>query len=247
MKVVIIDDEKNAVISIELALKEFCPEVEVVGTAISPLEGIRLIREKKPDLVFLDIQMPHMSGIELLETLNDVRNFRVIFVTAFNEYAVKAFRLSATDYLLKPLSIVDLIDAVKKCNSISATDDSLSSKTEKLKAALSGKIALPSSHGTEFILINDIIRAEADGSYTIFHCLNCKPKLVSGNLKEFQKALDNESFLRIHKSHLINLKHIKKYSPVKDGGFIEMCDGSIAEVARTHKNELSGIIGSYLK
>lgn len=247
MKAVIIDDEKNAVISIEIALKEYCGEVEVVGTATSAREGIALIREKNPDLVFLDIQMPHISGIELLEAFGGERNFEVIFVTAFNDFALKAFRLSATDYLLKPLNIAELVSAVKKLSLRRSSPGTVSEKVEKLRAALSGKLAVPATNGMEFITLTDIIRMQAEGSYTRIFCAGQKSFLVSRNLKEFQLSLEGESFFRTHKSHLINFLHIKKYAPTKDGGSIRMSDGSEVEVARTHKNELAEILNQFTR
>ncbi len=241
IKAIIIDDEKSAVISIELALKEYCPTVEVIGKAYSAKEGIKEIETKKPDLVFLDIQMPHTTGIELLEQI-DQRNFDVIFVTAYNEYAVKAFKLNAIDYLLKPISIPELIKAVHKVSDTKGNQFTSTDKLDKLKASLSGKVGLPFSSGTEFIKISDIIRVEADGSYCKIITTDGKERLVSRNLKEIQTSLENESFYRTHKSHLINLEHIKKYSPLKDGGTIEMADGAKIEIARTNKAEFSALL-----
>ena len=246
IKAVIIDDEKSAVISIELALKEYCPTVEVVGKSFSAKDGIKEIETKKPDLVFLDIQMPHMTGIELLEQI-DQRNFDVIFVTAFNEYAVKAFKLNAIDYLLKPISIPELIKAVNKVGGNKDNQSTANDKLDRLKAALSGKVGLPFSSGTEFIKISDIIRIEADGSYCKVITMDGKTRLISRNLKEMQTSLEEESFYRSHKSHLINLEHINKYSPLKDGGLIEMADGAKIEIARGNKAEFSALLKNLYK
>ncbi|MES2593130.1 MAG: LytTR family DNA-binding domain-containing protein [Bacteroidota bacterium] len=245
IKAVIIDDEKSAVISIELALKEYCPSVEVVGKSFNAKDGIKEIETQKPDLVFLDIQMPHTSGMEMLEQIVH-RNFEVIFVTAFNEYAVKAFKLNAIDYLLKPISIPELIRAVNKVSSKSnllTTNE----KLEKLKAALSGKVGLPFSSGTEFIKTADIIRIEADGSYCKVITIDGKTRLISRNLKEMQTSLEDGSFYRTHKSHLINLEHIKKYSPLKDGGLVEMQDGANIEISRGSKAEFSALLKNLYK
>ncbi|HYG51888.1 MAG TPA: LytTR family DNA-binding domain-containing protein [Flavobacteriales bacterium] len=247
MKAVVIDDEKNAVISIEIALKDFCPEVEVVGTAVSAKAGIEEIRNKKPDLVFLDIQMPHMTGIEMLEVLGNERDFDVIFITAYNDYAIKAFRLSATDYLLKPLNITDLVASVKRLLERKEKVQPMNQRIQRIKAALSGKLAVPGSNGTEFIALDDIIRLEAEGSYTKIFCSGKKQLLVSRNLKEFQTSLEGEPFFRTHKSHLINFRHIVRYSPVKDGGHIEMSDGSVVDVARTQKAELAQILQEFIR
>ncbi len=241
IKAIIIDDEKSAVTSIELALKEYCPTVELVGKAFNAKDGLKEIETKKPDLVFLDIQMPHTSGIELLEQIEQ-RSFDVIFVTAFNEFAVKAFKLNAIDYLLKPISIPELIKAVHKVTVSKSNQTGLADKMERLKASLSGKVGLPFSAGTEYLKLNEIIRIEADGSYCNVITTDGKKRLVSRSLKEMQTALEGESFFRTHKSHLINLEHIKKYSPLKDGGLVEMADGVSVEIARTSKAEFSALL-----
>jgi len=241
IKAIIIDDEKSAVISIELALKEYCPTVEVVGKSYNAKDAIKEIENQKPDLIFLDIQMPHISGIELLEQIEQ-RNFDVIFVTAFNEFAVKAFKLNAIDYLLKPISIPELIKAVNKVNGNKNNLLTINDKLNRLKAGLSGKVGLPFSSGTEFIKISEIIRIEADGSYCKVVTTDGKTRLISRNLKEMQTSLEDQSFYRTHKSHLINLEHIKKYSPLKDGGLIEMADGVNIEIARGNKSEFAALL-----
>lgn len=241
IRAIIIDDEKSAVTSIELSLKEYCLDVEIVGVAYKALEGIKEIELKKPDLVFLDIQMPHMTGIEMLEKIGN-RNFEVIFVTAFNDYAIKAFKLNAIDYLLKPISIPELIKAIHKVKEAKLNRVNMEDKLERIKAALSGKVGLPFSSGTEYIKISEIIRIEADGSYCKVITTDAKIRLISRNLKEMQHALDGESFYRTHKSHLINLEHIKKYSPLKDGGLCEMADGSQIEISRNSKAEFSTLL-----
>jgi two-component system LytT family response regulator len=247
MKAIIIDDEKDAVISMEIALREYCPEITVIGTAGSAKDGLAEIQSKQPDVVFLDIQMPHMSGIELLESFGNERNFEVVFVTAFNDFAVKAFRLSTTDYLLKPVNIVDLMSAVKRLASRQNATLSVSDRVKKLQAALSGKLAVATASGMEFIPLNEIIHLQAEGSYTRLFCTGRKSLLVSRNLKEFQTSLEGEPFFRTHKSHLINFEHIKKYSPTRDGGSVEMSDGAIVDVARAHKAELAGILDRFVR
>ena len=248
IKTIIIDDEKNAVKALEVALKEFCPQTEIVGMAYSALDGIKEIQMKNPDLVFVDIEMPNMTGLELIEQFEN-RKFDVIFVTAYNQYAVKAFKVCAADYLLKPINIMELINAVKR---IADRKEKSSEaipliQTEKLKIALSGKLSLPTANGSEYIVIKDIVRIEADGSYSKVYTIDKKMRLVSKNLKSFEDSLEGESFFRTHKSHLINIEHIIKYSPVKDGGFIEMADGSEILVARSVKNILAELINKYTR
>ncbi|PQJ12078.1 DNA-binding response regulator [Flavipsychrobacter stenotrophus] len=246
IKVVIIDDEKSAVTSIELSLKEYCHGVEVVGKAYTAADGISQIEAHKPDLVFLDIEMPHMTGIELLEHMGD-RSFEVIFVTAYNEYAVKAFKLNAIDYLLKPVSIPELIKAVNKVREKTHTEGSTDDKIKRLRETLSGKIGIPFSTGTEFVKITDIIRIEAEGSYSKVITNDGKTRLISRSLKEMQTALHDERFFRTHKSHLINIEYIKKYSPLKDGGDVEMADGAHIEIARACKQEFALLLNNIFR
>jgi two-component system, LytTR family, response regulator len=162
-------------------------------------------------------------------------------VTAFNQFAIKAFRLSATDYLLKPINILELKQSVKRLIKGNGTIPSLVARVKRIRSAFLGKIAIPTLNGNEFVELNDIIRIQADGSYSVVYFKERKQQLVSKNLKEFQKALEEESFLRVHKSHLVNLKYISEYTPLKNGGVLKMTDGSTVEIARTHKAALNSI------
>lgn len=247
IKAILIDDEPGALVSLELAIKDYCSGIEVIGKATSAKEGITEIQSKKPDVVFLDIQMPHMTGMELLESIGEKRDFDVVFVTAFDDFAIKAFRLSATDYLLKPLSIRDLQQAAKRLTERKGETITLEQRTQKLKAALEGKIAVPNASGNEFIDLNDIVRIQADGSYSHIYFVARKHMLVSKNLKEFEEALGGESFFRVHKSHLVNLKYVLEYLPVKDGGTLIMKDGVRVEISRTRKAELAYIFNNFTK
>lgn len=244
MRAIIIDDERNAITALEIAIKDYCPEIEIIGTAQSAIDGIKEIQLKQPELVFTDIEMPNMTGLELIESFSD-RNFEVIFVTAYNQYAIKAFKVNAIDYLLKPINIIELINSVKKIKAREGKKNISNSQVEKLKIALSGKLSIPISTGSEYLNIHEIIRIEADGSYVNIYSSDSKVRCVTKNLKSFEESLEDESFFRCHKSHLINLKHIAKYSPVKDGGYIEMTDKSIIPVSRDLKNELFQLIKKY--
>jgi two-component system, LytTR family, response regulator len=248
IKAIIIDDEKKAIIALEAAIKEYCTQVEIVGAAHTALEGIKEIQTKNPDLVFVDIEMPSMSGIELVEQFVN-RKFEVVFVTAYNQYAIKAFKVNATDYLLKPLNIMELINAVQKISDKKEKqpENPTPIPIEKLKIALSGKLALPTASGSEYVNINEIIRIEADGSYSKVFTIDGKMRLVTKNLKSFEDSLEGESFFRTHKSHMINIEHIKKYNPLKNGGLIEMADGNEILVARSVKNTLVELITKYTK
>lgn len=248
IKTILIDDESKAIKAMEIALKDYCPDVLVYGTASSAMDGIRLIQKENPDLVFLDIEMPGMSGLELMEHFPE-RPFEVIFVTAYNQYAVNAFRVSAADYLLKPVNVLHLIQAVKKVSTrISegkSTKDQIN--TEKLRNILAGKIGLPSLEGTEYVSISDIIRIEADGSYSKVFTTDKRLRLVSKNLGLFEESLEGESFFRVHKSHYINLSHMVRFSSQKDSGTVLMDDGSEIPVARSVKNDLAALIARNTK
>lgn len=245
IKTIIIDDEKNATKALEIAINEYCPQIEIIGIANSALDGIKEIQLKSPDLVFTDIEMPQMSGIELIEQFPN-RKFDVIFVTAYNQYAVKAFKVAAVDYLLKPINIMELVQAVNKLadkKPIDAEEHNYS--MARLKAALSGKLAIPASKGFEYLPLQEIIRIEADGSYSKIITIDNKTRMVSKNLKSFEEILIDDGFYRVHKSHLINLKYIKRFVPEKDGGFIEMTDNSVVLISREVKKDLSLTINKF--
>ena len=231
---VIIDDEPKNVRVLKNMLNEFCPEVSLLGEANDSNEGKELIQQKKPELVFLDIEMPYGNGFDLLNALMPI-DFEVIFVTAFDKYMLKALKYSALDYLLKPVNIAELKAAVKhaetriKKNSINQQLTVLLENFKKHEPGLK-KIAIPTADGFDFILIEDIVRCEAQGPYTRIFTKDSKKILVSKPLKEYESLLPDNIFLRIHNSHLVNLNFIKKYNRGR-GGYIEMDDGTTLEVA----------------
>jgi two-component system LytT family response regulator len=241
IRVVIIDDERNAINSIELIINEYCTNAEVVGTASSAADGRNIILSQQPDLVFLDIEMPRGNGFDLLEMLPE-RNFEIIFITAYNNFAIKAFKYSAIDYILKPIDIEEFIEAVDKAEkrinekkqpaprSMSKYDVLL----DNIRSSKPTKIMVPTSEGQIYIDIKEISRIEAEGSYSMLYLTNDSKILVSKNLKEFETMLGDSDFFRPHNSHLINLEHVKKYV-VKDGGYIEMTDGTIVPISRRRK------------
>ncbi|MBN2668489.1 MAG: response regulator transcription factor [Bacteroidales bacterium] len=241
IRVVIVDDEQDAINSIELIINEYCSNAEVVGTASSAAEGRQVILSQQPDLVFLDIEMPRGNGFDLLEMLPE-RNFEVIFITAYNNFAIKAFKYSAIDYILKPIDIEEFIEAVDKAESRVNSQKKTESKSmnkydvllENLKTSKPTKIMVPTSEGQIYIEITEISRVEAEGSYSMIFLAKDQKILVSKNLKEFENMLLDNDFFRPHNSHLINLEHVKKYV-VKDGGYIEMTDGTIVPISRRRK------------
>ncbi len=243
IKAILIDDERNGREILLALLEKFCQEVEVVATADSAEVGLELIQVVQPQLVFLDINMPGMTGFEMLERLPQI-NFELIFVTAHDTYALKAFKFSAIDYVLKPIDLEDLQKAVKKA-------------TEKLGVQTSGgaikykelfhnirniqnpfdKIGLATRDGLIFVKISDIIRLESDVNYTWFILSGGEKILASKTLKEFEEMLEDYNFYRIHKSHLINLSHLQRY--IKgEGGSVVMSDNSEVDVSRRNKEGL---------
>ncbi len=237
---IIIDDEADSRENLCSLLKAHCPQVEILKTCHSPKEGLKILEESQPSLVFLDIEMPGMTGFELLEKLNPVP-FEVIFTTAFNQYAIRAIKLSALDYLLKPIIAEDLKNAVSKFERRKTGNEHL----EQMRLLLSNlrhpknevhKIAIPSFDGMIFINITDIIRLEAEGSYTRFHTRQGQ-YLVSRTMKEYEDLLSENDFFRVHHGHMINLNQVNRY--VKgDGGYIILHDGTNVPVSARRKTEV---------
>jgi len=219
---------------------KFCPQVNLIGEATNGKTGQELIRQKKPELVFLDIEMPYGNGFDLLNALMPIE-FEVIFVTAFDKYVLQALKYSALDYLLKPINIDELRSAVQNAvlrirrNSVNQQLNNLLDNFKKQESGLK-KIAIPTADGFDFILIDNIIRCEALGAYTKIHINNSKKIVVSMSLKDYEAILPEDIFFRIHNSHLINLNYVKKYNRGR-GGFIELDDGSVIEVATRRKDE----------
>lgn len=237
LKTVIIDDEPDAVNFIHSIINEYCPALEVIGKAYDAVEGTVVIREKLPDLVLLDVEMPHGSGFDLLAGFPD-KTFDVIFITAFNHYAIKAIKFSAVDYILKPININEFLVAIEKVaekRAYSAVPNrNFETLLENLNSASPIKLAIPTSDGMEYLNTKEIIRIEADRSYSWFHLTGKRKILVSRNLKEYQDLLNDRNFFRSHNSHLVNLEHVKKYIRT-DGGSIEMADGSLVPISRTRR------------
>src|SRR5882724_5652311 len=215
LRSVIIDDEPKNVRILRNMLEEFCPLVNIAAEAGDANKGIEAILQAKPDLVFLDIEMPYGSAFDMLDKLYPV-NFEIIFVTAFNSYMLKAFRYSALDYLLKPVSIEELKLAVNKAASkvnIKTLNLQLHNLLENLRKSqtIPAKLAIPSQDGLEFLPVEDILRCEAQGGYTFFYTRSGDKVISVRNIKEYEELLPDSIFFRIHNSHLINLNFVKKY------------------------------------
>ena len=245
IKALIIDDEQNCIESLAFDLKKNCPDVEIVETCISPKQGLLSIKKYKPELVFLDVQMPWMNGFEMLELLDEI-DFAIIFTTAYDQFAAKAFRISAIDYLLKPVDANDLKEAVKKAadkiqqQTGAANINNLLNNFKKPEA--SQRIAFPGREGYEFVEATKIVYAKAEGSYThVF--LNDKRKLiVSKTLSDIEEMLPVESFQRIHHSTLVNLSHVTHLFKT-DGGYVVLDSGEKLAVSKSKKENLMERLG----
>ena len=242
---IIIDDEQKGRIALRQKLHDYCEDVNIIGEAENGLDGIKLIEKYKPDIVFLDIEMPRMDGFEMLHQL-PVKNFHLIFTTAYDQYAIKAIKYAAFDYLLKPIDIDELKSAISKIYNHRPVHTE--KKLEVLEQNISGKnafnkIAVSTLDGLLFFNINDIVHLEASSNYTTIY-FNNQPKLVaSKTLKDFEELLPADIFFRSHHSHIINLNYIKRYLK-GDGGQIEMQNGNYVDVARRKKEEFLKITGS---
>jgi two-component system LytT family response regulator len=234
MKAIIIDDEENARISLRVLIKEHAPEIIVVADCSSLSEAFPIIKLRQPDVVFLDIQMTGESGFDLWKYFPNPF-FHVVFTTAYSEYAIRAIRLSALDYLLKPIDIEELMFVVQKLkeqNSAKRLDDRISVLENNLKSSPSiSQIVLPTNTELIVVKISHIIRCESDDNYTRFFLLDGTEYLVSKTLKEYQSILPCHIFFRIHQSHLINLNYVKKFIKGKTGT-VEMTDKKIIPVSK---------------
>jgi len=233
MKAIIVDDEGKSRRMLKALCEEYCEELEIVALAASVAEATILIEEKKPDLVFLDIQMPVKSGFSLLQQYEGNIPFHVVFTTAHDQYALKAFKFSAIDYLLKPINIDELIDAVKKVKQINYNTTS-TEKLRILKEILahknSDKIALTTLDSLNVVKFKDIVRCEAKGNYTSIYLSNGNVLLITKTLKYYDDLLVKKDFFRVHKSHLINLRYVRKFIKGKQA-MVEMTDGKKIEVS----------------
>jgi two-component system, LytTR family, response regulator len=239
IKTIIVDDEKNNIGVLRSMLTSF-PDISIIADAGDAEEAYTIIKQLKPQLVFLDIEMPFGNAFDLLERLMPV-DFEIIFVTAFDQYAIKAFRYGAMDYLLKPIIENDLrltvTRAVERMNS-----KDVNIRLKKLLEQLHNeevntkKIALPTAQGVLFRDIDSIVRLEAESSYTRIFLNDGSKEIVTRNLKEFEESLPASSFCRIHNSHIVNLRYIKKYNKGR-GGSLELTDGTILEVSSRKKDE----------
>lgn len=237
LKTILIDDEPDCINLLKFELNQHCPQVEVVGTFNSSTKALNEIELLNPDLIFLDIEMPVMNGFELLQKLMPIR-FNIVFVTAYNQFALKALKVSALDYLVKPFDITELVEAVAKAEkNIHPTQHQLENMQREMKGTATSKIAIPGQNGVTFIEINDIVFAEASNNYTKLILLNKQQHIISKTLKDVQDVLEARQFLRVHRQYIINLNHVKQFFR-GDNMYVVMDNGENIPVARSQKDKL---------
>jgi two-component system, LytTR family, response regulator len=245
LSAIIIDDESGSRNTLQQKLVNYCPAVHVIALCENGEEGIKQIEEKKPDIVFLDVEMPRMNGFTMLQQLR-YRSFELIFITAYDHYAINAIKCSALDYLVKPVEIEELKTAVNKATQ-KRSEANANKPLEALLHNLINKkkeqhrIALPSMEGLQFVETGDIIYVEAESNYSIFYLPN-KKITVTKTLKDFEELLPASSFIRIHHSYIININCVQKY--IKgEGGQVLMNNGIMLDVSRRKKQEFLTAIG----
>jgi two-component system LytT family response regulator len=247
IKTIIIDDEIKARETIAKMLQTYCPEVEVIDSAGSVKDGVKVLEKNNPDLVFLDIKMGDGTGFDLLRKLKTV-DFILIFITAFEEFAIRAIKFSALDYILKPLDPDELMNAVEKTKD-AIEKENISVRLEALYENLdvlsnkTKKIVLKTTSSVHIVNLEDIIRCESEKNYTHFFTTDQDKITVSKTLKEFNELLVDYSFYRVHQSHLINLSHVRRYDK-QDGGYLVMDDGSTVPVSFRKKEDLMKVFKS---
>jgi two-component system, LytTR family, response regulator len=247
MTALIVDDEMHFAETLMLFLRRYCPDVEVLHIYNQPEKALFYLKENLPDILFLDVEMPELDGLHLIEALGTPPQLNVIFTTAYDRYAVKAFKVNAVDFLMKPIDPVDLIKAVDKVRQKLIKEGNLTTTKQHSKTHSSEtitpsvfleKISAPTSDGLVFIRTANLVRCEADGSYTYIYMEDGTKHHISKKLIEFEKSLDSDTrFYRVHKSHIINLTKVERYIR-GEGGELVMCDGKHVPVSREHKKQL---------
>ena len=241
IKVIIIDDEQNSIEAMQWELKAFEQDVEILASYSSPEEGLKAIENHEIDLLFLDIEMPIMNGFELLEKV-DVIDFDVVFTTAYDQFALKAFKISAMDYLLKPVSFQELEKVIEKAKS-KKEEPVIQKQLEMLFNFIKHKnpdfptIALPTMEGLEFVRISKIINCESNSNYCYVNTIDGEKFLISKTLKQVEEMLKGHNFVRVHNSHLVNLLYVKRYIKGR-GGELILQNGTYIPVSRNKKEDL---------
>jgi two-component system LytT family response regulator len=249
IKAMIVDDEQASIDLLQWLIGQYCPDISTIKTARSVQEALPLIHSFQPDLIFLDIQMPHQSGFDLLTTI-DNWNFEVVFTTAYNEFAIQAIRFSALDYLLKPIDEAELKKAVErfKAKRIYAPAGQILFRNFIQNISQGNKekfkLALADTSEVKYVQLDEIIRLQAESNYTHIFIKGHKTFVSAKTLKEYDELLQGHHFLRVHKSHLVNPVHIESYDKT---GILNMSDGSKVEVARRKKEFLQQALSGNIK
>lgn len=248
-KALIVEDEMLSRELLKSLVEEFCPQLEVAGVAANVEEAVQFINTRFPDIVFMDVEMQAGTGFDVLLQVNQ-RNFRVIFTTAYDHYAIKAIRFSAVDYLLKPISLEELQEAVARAvdnlqQNAEGNKLELLIKNLRRPAGEDFSISLSTSEGIEFVQLAHIVRLEANGPYTTFFIKDNRKIMVSKHLKEYELLLAGHGFFRIHNSHIIHLKEVKKMVKT-DGGYAIMSDESMIAISPKKKDEFMQLMGQRL-
>lgn len=240
MRAVLIDDETNALDVLEMQLNHYCPSVAIVAKCAGGEAGILAIREHRPELVFLDIEMPRVNGFDVLAQTNQI-GYDVIFTTAYDQFALKAFKYAAVDYLLKPVDVEELQTAIQRVASKKGQvgmEDKIKTLLEQLgtpQTALPQRIALPVGDAMQLFAPDDIVRCESDSNYTYVFLTGAKKILLAKTLKEIEETLRGLSFFRVHQSHLVNINHVNKV--VKgEGSYLTTSDGATIPISRNKKD-----------
>lgn len=235
IRTVIVEDEPKSLLALKTLLERYCPDIELVGTASSVSEGIRVIPSIKPELVFMDIAMPDGNAFDLLNRL-DKKEFEIIFITAYNDYALKAFEFSALHYLLKPINYLDLQQAVQRYQKLKPSLN-LDSRLEILNENLERKytrISLPTQEGLTVVELASIMHIESSSNYSLLHFAQGDSLLVSKSLNQFEEMLAGLGFVRIHNTHIINGKQVRKYHRGR-GGRVTLTNGTNLAVSASRK------------
>ena len=250
IQAIIVDDELSNVENLQALLTKHCLQVNVIGTAVNNAAAVELINRHQPDLVFLDIQLRDDSGLNLLKLVNN-KLFEVIFVTAYDQYGIQAVKFAALDYLLKPVDIDELVAAVNKVEN-KLKEKQHNQQLDFLVANLKKddnhptKIALQQQKETRYITLTDIIRCEADNTYTFFYLQTGERILVSKGLKEYADMLPTNSFLRIHQSHLVNINYVKSWLK-EDGGVLLLTNGDKVPVSRPNREKVRSVLEGFVR
>ncbi|MEL7122544.1 MAG: LytTR family DNA-binding domain-containing protein [Bacteroidota bacterium] len=239
-KALIVDDEKGNRTLLKSLLLKYCTQISQILFAQSVREAEDILKKNPIDVVFLDIEMPGGNGFDLLNKFNEI-DFKIIFVTAYEAYALKAIKYSALDYLLKPIDKDELIEAVNKLDNLKDQNAQLNLLTYNLRATEDRRIALATKEEVHFVKVNDIIRLQAEANYTRVFLKNESPLLLSGNIGHYEKLLNDQRFYRSHQSHLINMIYVKKFVK-KEGGYFVMSDDSHVPVSRLKKEEVKRLL-----